>query len=470
VKTKGILSVILMAVFTISGPFLRSHMSPEARGEERSFTIQIGAFRSLKNAEGRVKALRKMGHRAFFNQVTTPDKGKWYKVYLERYGSREEAEKGVKIFKEQGLISHFLIRAIEGSKEIDLKKGEGKPGVSTGKPKVSSDRASSPPDQRKQAQKRADADLEAAEAPLVIRDISFKPERGGKESVMIQASRFFSPQVFTLEGDRPRFVIDIRGTSSFGMGGSEIIAGGERIKRIRAHHQRDSGTLRVVLDLRPSRDYTVNQVFFETENIYALYVGSPGDSGFNGGETASERKGEGRGSSIQLRTTGEDIARDEMRVILVKNNFYASCWNHNNEFCNPDGDFDNFLLDNGNETVTDYVTRLMWQKGGSPGPVTYKDARSYVQKLNRSKFAGYSDWRLPTVEELGSLIERSWKSENLFIDGVFDKNQESCWSADTQGPGRAWEANFHLGYLVDDPAVFRNSVRAVRTEKAFAYE
>ncbi len=57
-------------------------------------------------------------------------------------------------------------------------------------------------------------------------------------------------------------------------------------------------------------------------------------------------------------------------------------------------------VDNGDGTVTDNVTGLMWQK--TPG-----DKMNYDQALagaNSSNLAGYDDWRVPTIKELYSLI------------------------------------------------------------------
>ncbi len=57
--------------------------------------------------------------------------------------------------------------------------------------------------------------------------------------------------------------------------------------------------------------------------------------------------------------------------------------------------------DNGDGTVTDNITGLMWQKGYSEVKRTFSQA---VEEANDFELAGYTDWRLPTIKELYSLI------------------------------------------------------------------
>jgi hypothetical protein len=61
--------------------------------------------------------------------------------------------------------------------------------------------------------------------------------------------------------------------------------------------------------------------------------------------------------------------------------------------------------DNGDGTVTDLNTGLMWQQGFAEDKLTYAEAQGYVDSVNAQRIAGYNDWRLPTIKQLYSLID-----------------------------------------------------------------
>ncbi|ETR66052.1 MAG: hypothetical protein OMM_13320, partial [Candidatus Magnetoglobus multicellularis str. Araruama] len=56
------------------------------------------------------------------------------------------------------------------------------------------------------------------------------------------------------------------------------------------------------------------------------------------------------------------------------------------------------------EIVIDHATGLMWQKSGSDHWISHEDGNKYIQGLNNENFAGYNDWRMPTIDELISLL------------------------------------------------------------------
>lgn len=418
-------------ILTILSIFFLPGLLYTAYAEKIFYSIQVGAVRKLDDAVNMADNLKSRGHNAFYRYETLKGKGKWHRVYIERFGSKGDAEKEAKRLMELNLISDYIIRMLNDEKksvlknEIEKKRAIGKPS-----------------------------------SPLVIKDITYRIEEGGKEIVFIHSNRFIKPSVFAIEGERPRSVIDIKETIAFREDLSKISVNGELIKRIRTHLYPDSKTLRVVLDHYPSKAYVLNKIFYEAENIYALEVMAEKET--EPKEKRDREKTEKmvkkdeqmqiayiprdiEQGKIELRRKGEDLTEEDVRAMLLKYDFYSSCWTYNVDFYNPYGGLDNFFIDNDDGTVADHATSVMWQKSGSLKVMTWREAKEYVQHLNHQSFAGYSDWRLPTVEELASVMERSWKNEDLFIERVFDKKQKSCWSADTHGSDMAWKSNFHLG-------------------------
>lgn len=76
------------------------------------------------------------------------------------------------------------------------------------------------------------------------------------------------------------------------------------------------------------------------------------------------------------------------------------------------------LTDNGNGTVTDSSTHLMWQQGESVAMI-WEDALTYCEG---STLAGYSDWRLPNHKELLSLVDETSTNPSIntaMFPGVF---------------------------------------------------
>lgn len=68
------------------------------------------------------------------------------------------------------------------------------------------------------------------------------------------------------------------------------------------------------------------------------------------------------------------------------------------------------LTDNGDGTITDQQTALMWEKLSDDGSIhdwrdsmIWSDAFTKIATLNTGAFAGYTDWRLPNANELQSL-------------------------------------------------------------------
>ena len=72
---------------------------------------------------------------------------------------------------------------------------------------------------------------------------------------------------------------------------------------------------------------------------------------------------------------------------------------------NHDGNRPAYTMSSDMLTVYDNVTGLTWQQGFSETKLTYSEALDYVDTVNAQNYGGYSDWRLPTIKQLYSLID-----------------------------------------------------------------
>ena len=106
-----------------------------------------------------------------------------------------------------------------------------------------------------------------------------------------------------------------------------------------------------------------------------------------------------------------------------------------------DSSLDRFVWQE-NETVIDTCKHLMWADRDSGAELNYFESQEYVEGLD---YAGYSDWRLPTLTELAGLID---KDERGLMDRrrnlpPFSLNGARIWSS-TRNANVAWTVNFLL--------------------------
>jgi hypothetical protein len=114
------------------------------------------------------------------------------------------------------------------------------------------------------------------------------------------------------------------------------------------------------------------------------------------------------------------------------------------------------LQDNGNGTITDTRNGLTWTQNGTASSLVWKDALAYVADLNQQAFAGKSDWRLPNVKELVSVIDL--RNNNPAVDAVFNVQPKLHWSSstDVRIPGNAYTLDMDNGLVfpADKDATF----------------
>lgn len=129
------------------------------------------------------------------------------------------------------------------------------------------------------------------------------------------------------------------------------------------------------------------------------------------------------------------------------------------------------------DCVTDNLTGLMWD-GNANRPVSarnWQDALNYVAALNSGAgLCGYTDWRLPNVNELESLSHAGQANPAAWLNtqGFLNVQEKDYWSSTsyTSAPTSAWVVYMGtggLGYL-DKSSFFNIYVWPVRTGQVAA--
>jgi hypothetical protein len=133
------------------------------------------------------------------------------------------------------------------------------------------------------------------------------------------------------------------------------------------------------------------------------------------------------------------------------------------------------FVDNGDETVTDHETGLMWKKTDTMIDlkkwVNYQDSVDYARELKENKFAGHDDWRLPTKDEMGSLYNESFSQTDKFgkIIHISDKFTSGCGfsmiAKQVDGRMRTWVLKLRDGTFEQPDGLWTlaEAARAVRS-------
>jgi hypothetical protein len=143
---------------------------------------------------------------------------------------------------------------------------------------------------------------------------------------------------------------------------------------------------------------------------------------------------------VRLQNKAQVAKEDGIAHSLSKYNFYDSTRNQ-------DGSFATFLVDNGdNQTITDKVTGLMWQQAGAD-LASIRQIRAHIGRLNDDSYAGFSDWRLPTMEEALSLMTPEVHENALHMDTCFKDDTPFIFVAEERKPGGYWFCDYKQGTI-----------------------
>ncbi|MEK6589760.1 MAG: DUF1566 domain-containing protein [Nitrospinota bacterium] len=132
-------------------------------------------------------------------------------------------------------------------------------------------------------------------------------------------------------------------------------------------------------------------------------------------------------------------------------------------FYNADASGGSFT-DNGDGTVTDKDTGLMWQKEDDGATKTWESAITFCEGLS---FGGYTDWRLPNIKELESITDDTKSSPAIDSTYFINTNSSDYWSSTTtaESKSNAWHVNFYSGSVSSSYKSNDYYVRCVRGGK-----
>ena len=109
----------------------------------------------------------------------------------------------------------------------------------------------------------------------------------------------------------------------------------------------------------------------------------------------------------------------------------------------------NILTDNGDDTVFDEATGLMWSQDDDGGSgMNWEDALAWAAARNAENYLGYSDWRLPNAKELQSIVDYTRApdvTDSATIDPVFNTTQLINLAGNIDYPFY-WSGTTHLSF------------------------
>ena len=123
------------------------------------------------------------------------------------------------------------------------------------------------------------------------------------------------------------------------------------------------------------------------------------------------------------------------------------------------------FIDNGDGTVTDTLTSLMWASADNMGDINWDDAMVYCKN---PPIAGYKylDWRLPTIQELKTLYNKDLKGYETDCGlrvKIYPIIRLSCawvWTIDSQSIS-AYAFSFRKGYHYSTLMLTKKNFRAL---------
>jgi hypothetical protein len=119
---------------------------------------------------------------------------------------------------------------------------------------------------------------------------------------------------------------------------------------------------------------------------------------------------------------------------------------------------------NGDGTVTDSSSGLMWQQEDDNVFRTWEEAIAYCENLVLPP-SKYSDWRLPNIRELRTIVAKGKYNPSIDTTAFPNTNSSGYWSSREGSATLAWYVTFYEGAETNDFKTREFYVRCVRGGK-----
>ena len=125
----------------------------------------------------------------------------------------------------------------------------------------------------------------------------------------------------------------------------------------------------------------------------------------------------------------------------------------------------NQYTDNGNNTITDHLTDLIWQKAPFSDSLSWEQSLTYADTLTT---AGFNDWRLPNIKELQSLNDETRINPSINSTYFNVTNVNKYWSSTTlpNQTAKAWYLNTQFGITTYDNKTVKHNLICVRSNQS----
>ncbi|MFW5731548.1 MAG: protein kinase domain-containing protein, partial [Desulfonatronovibrionaceae bacterium] len=160
----------------------------------------------------------------------------------------------------------------------------------------------------------------------------------------------------------------------------------------------------------------------------------------------SQKLSQGENSSAKTRHWPLKTGKNEPPFPAVLNGLNQPKVYHENFFVH---------LDQG---IKDRNAGLVWAENLSPQGITFDQAWQYVSALNHLPETGPGQWRLPTIEELSTLLDPRESLEDFCGQDLWDLDKNPwLWSCDSMNRVKAWIMDMEQGaaMAVDRLCFFR---------------